>query len=140
MYNDNRTLIKVAGMIIIAIAAITLLVPLIGTFVLDDFGTTITIILLSLPAVFSLAVGILGTKETSMPKRLLIVLGAINILVLPTIKIVAIFNIATISQDSGRFAIAILFLPFVFMFLLFVGFVANVMFLVGAIKDIKAVN
>jgi len=140
MYNDNRALIKAAGMIIIAIASITLLVPLIGMFVLDDFGTAIAIVLLSLPAAFSLAVGILGIKETDVPKRLLAVLGAINVLVLPAVKIVAIFNIMTISQHNGGFAVMVLFLPFVFMFLFFVGLVANVMFLVGIVKDMKAMR
>jgi len=127
----GKKLIKAAGMIIVAMAAVSTIIPLVAGF----YGWTIFV------AVFSLIVGILSMANAGVKKeaRMLFAFGIVNLIALPFGMVVAIFHLMITVADENLQTFLAMFMPFVFMFLFFVSFAANVMLLVGALKNIKNV-
>ena len=125
----GKGLLRAAGAIIVVMAAISIIITLLGgNYMWSAFA-----------AIFSLATGILciSTKGCAKISRVIFAFGIINLIALPFAMAFAAINLMFTSAE-GMLAMMSMLLPSAFMFLFLISFAANVMLLVGAIYNIKA--
>jgi len=145
MYNDvsGNRLIKASSVIIMTMAAPSIIViPLVGLLWGYNIYVMFDMIGTSFPAILSACVGILGMsiRGTAKEARMLLVLGIANLIVFPFALGFAVLNLTTIIYDETLQLIMTMIQPFIIMLLFILSLAVNVIFLVGVIKNIKALR